>query len=304
VQLYGNLFTISYYCKLLGKSRQAFYEQKNQGDENGFKDALVLKLVGEIRQDLPRCGVDKLYYMLKEKLVAHGIKLGRDSLYKLMGKYGMLVRYRNRKPYTTNSYHHFKKYPNLIKNKTLHEAGQLWVSDITYIRNVNGFSYLSIITDAYSHKIVGYKLHPTLHADGVIDALIMANKDAKKTKQLIHHSDRGIQYCCKEYVQMITHFNIRLSMTEKGDPYENAIAERVNGILKYEFDLRQTFSSHQIAITAVHNAIQKYNEQRIHDSCSRLTPMQAHEEKGVLKKYWKPKMYHNKMEKEAVIIEK
>ena len=261
MQLYGNLFTISYYCKLLGKSRQAFYEQKNQGDENGFKDALVLKLVGEIRQDLPRCGVDKLYYMLKEKLVAHGIKLGRDGMYKLMGKYGMLVRYRNRNPYTTNSYHHFKKYPNLIKNKTLHEAGQLWVSDITYIRNVNGFSYLSIITDAYSHKIVGYKLHPTLHADGVIDALIMANKDAKKTKQLIHHSDRGIQYCCKEYVQMITHFNIRLSMTEKGDPYENAIAERVNGILKYEFDLRQTFSSHQIAITAVHNAIQKYNEQ-------------------------------------------
>lgn len=300
MQMYGSAYSTTYFCRLFGKSRQAFYEQRNQDNEKGFEDALVLKLVGEIRKELPRCGTDKLYFILKKKFVAHGIKIGRDKLYELLGRYGMLIRYRNRKPYTTNSYHHYKKYPNLIKNKSLDRAGQLWVSDITYIRKVNGFSYLSIITDAYSHKIVGYKLHPSLHSQGVIDALIMANKDAKKTKQLIHHSDRGIQYCCKDYVEMIEHFDIQLSMTEKGDPYENAIAERVNGILKYEFNLRQTFASHKQAEEAVDNAIKKYNELRIHDSCNRLTPMQAHEENGVLKKYWKPKKWNVKKEDQSV----
>ncbi len=290
MQLYS-FYSVSYYCKLFGKSRQAYYEQRNEPQDRGFEEALAIKLVKEIRQELPRCGVDKMHYMLHENFANHNLKIGRDKLYELVGKYGMLVRYRNRKPYTTNSFHHFKKYPNLIREKTITQAGELWVSDITYLRTVNGFNYLSIITDAYSHKIVGYKLHKTLHSEGAVDALIMANKDAKKTNKLIHHSDRGIQYCCKEYVQMITHFGIQLSMTEKGDPYENAIAERVNGILKYEFDLRQTFSSHEQATKAVDEAIRKYNEQRIHDSCARLTPIAAHEEKGLLKKLWKPKKY-------------
>ena len=153
---------------------------------------------------------------------------------------------------------------------------------------------MSIITDAYSHKIVGYKLHPTLAAEGAIDALIMANKDSKKTKNLIHHSDRGVQYCCHDYVHMIEHFNIQLSMTENGDPYENAIAERVNGILKSEFLLNQTFSSYEVAKQAVDDAVKKYNEIRLHDSCNRQTPLTAHEQKGALKKLWKPKVYKQK----------
>lgn len=151
----------------------------------------------------------------------------------------------------------------------------------------------------YSHKIVGYKLHKTLHAKGAIDALIMASNDAKKTSQLIHHSDRGIQYCCHDYVQMIEHFSIKLSMTEKGDPYENAIAERVNGILKYEHGLKEIFASFDAAKNAVDDAIKKYNQLRIHDSCNRLTPVVAHEQKGVLKKYWKPKLYAKKEETNA-----
>jgi transposase InsO family protein len=284
-------FSIGYYCKLFGKSRQAFYEQKNELNDKGLQDALVLKLVQEIRVDLPRCGVDKLYHMLQSSFADHRIKLGRDGLYSLLGKYGLLIRYRHRKPYTTNSNHRYKKYPNLIRNKEVTQAGQLWVSDITYIRQLNGFSYLSIITDAYSHKIVGYKLHPSLHSLGAIDALIMASVDAKKADNLIHHSDRGIQYCCNEYVRMIEHFGIQLSMTEKGDPYENAIAERVNGILKYEHNLRATFTNYSEAQQAVADAVKKYNEIRIHDSCNRLTPIMAHEQKGVLKKYWKPKQY-------------
>jgi putative transposase len=284
-------FSISYYCKLFGKSRQAFYEQKNEVDDTSLEDAIVLKLVGEIRRDLPRCGTDKLYHMLKVSFEQHGIKLGRDGLYRILGRYGLLIRYRKRKPFTTNSNHKYKKYPNLIRDMVITQPGQLWVSDITYIRLAYRFCYLSIITDAYSHKIVGYKLHPTLQAQGPIDALIMSGKDVKRTSSLIHHSDRGIQYCCNEYVKMIKHYGVQLSMTEKGDPYENAIAERVNGILKYEHNLKQTFVDYGTAKKAVDDAVKKYNEIRIHDSCGRLTPLQAHEQKGVLKRYWKPKVY-------------
>lgn len=287
-------FSVGYYCKLFGKSRQAFYEQNKQPNDQGLQDAMVLKLVGEIRADLPRCGVIKLHFMLQSSFVLHGIKMGRDGMYHLLGAHGLLIRYRNRKPYTTNSYHHYKKYPNLIKDMKLTGPGELWVSDITYIRKASGFSYLSIITDAYSHKIVGYKLHPTLHSEGAIDALIMAASDIKKTIRLIHHSDRGIQYCCNEYVRMIKHFGIQLSMTEKGDPYENAIAERVNGILKHEHGLKETFANEIEAKQAVDEAVRKYNELRIHDSVGRLTPIMAHEQKGVLKKYWKPKVYRKR----------
>jgi transposase InsO family protein len=179
-------------------------------------------------------------------------------------------------------------------------AGELWVSDITYIRVSQGFSYLSIITDAYSHKIVGHKLHPTLHSQGAIDALIIAAKDIKRNNQLIHHSDRGIQYCCQDYVKMIEYYGIQLSMTEKGDPYENPIAERINGILKHEHGLNQTFTSHQQAVESVEKAIKLYNEKRVHDSCGRLTPIMAHEQKGVLRKHWKKKVYRNKVIKESV----
>lgn len=287
--MYGYAYSITYFCQLFGKSRQAFYEQKNNDNDSGLTEAIVLKLVGEIRTDLPRCGTSKLHFMLQEKLVQHHIKLGRDGLYNLLGKYGLLIRYCHKKPRTTHSFHHYKKYPNLIKEMILTQAGMLWVSDITYIAIANVYAYLSIITDAYSHKIVGYKLHPTLHAQGAIDALIMASKDVKKASQLIHHSDRGIQYCCADYVQMIEQLGIQLSMTENGDPYENAIAERVNGILKYEHNLRSVFASFEEAKIAVEIAVKMYNEKRIHDSCNRLTPIMAHEQKGVLKKWWKPK---------------
>ncbi len=290
LQLYS-YHGVAYYCRLFGKSRQAFYEQKNEVYDKGLEDSIVIGLVEEIRKDLPRCGTDKLYYMLKDKFSEHSIKLGRDKLYDLLDRYGYLVRTRRRKPYTTNSNHHYRKYPNLIRELIIDQPGQLWVSDITYIRHSKGFSYLSIITDAYSHKIVGYKLHPTLHSEGCIDALVMASKDIARRGSLIHHSDRGVQYCCAEYVKAIDLLNIKLSMTEKGDPYENAIAERVNGILKHEHGLSNTFISHVEASKAVDEAIKAYNNLRIHDSCDRLTPAIAHQKTGILKKHWKPKSY-------------
>jgi putative transposase len=249
--------------------------------------AIVLKLVHEIRADLPRAGVPKLHFMLQEKLVAHSIKMGRDALYRVLGEHGYLLRYRRRKPYTTNSNHPYKKYPNLIRDiKYLTHPGQLWVSDITYIRLKEGFSYLSIVTDAYSHKIIGYCLHPTLHSDGPINALLQASK-SKQGRSLIHHSDRGSQYCCAEYVKVLEHYEIQISMTEKGDPYENAIAERINGILKGDFLLDKTFASFTEASQAVDNAVEKYNHIRPHDSCDKLTPVQAHYQSGFLRRRWK-----------------
>jgi transposase InsO family protein len=294
MQWYGHAYSLGYFCKLFGKSRQAFYEQKNVVHSKPLEESMVLKWVLEIRKDLPRCGTSKLYESLKPRLEEHNIKLGRDALYRLLDNYGLLIRQRKSRAITTNSNHPYRKYGNLIKELVLHQAGELWVSDITYIRTVKGFSYLSIITDAYSHKVVGYKLHPTLEAKGAIDALMMASKDLKRTDKLIHHSDRGVQYCCQDYVNMTTHLGIQLSMTENGDPYENAMAERVNGILKHELLLNQVFESHQTAQIAVDRAIKSYNELRTHDSCDRLTPVVAHEQKGVLAKRWKKRNIQKK----------
>ena len=252
-------------------------------------DTIVLKLVQEIREDLPRAGVPKLHFMLQKKLQEHGIKMGRDALYQLLGEHGYLLRYRRRRVYTTNSNHAYKKYPNLIRDiKYLTHPGQLWVSDITYIRLKETFCYLSIVTDAYSHKIIGYCLHATLHSDGSINALLMAAK-SKRGNALVHHSDRGIQYCCADYVKLLEHYEIQISMTENGDPYENALAERINGILKTEFLLDKTFATFHQAERAVNHAVEKYNHVRPHDSCDKLTPVQAHERNGYLYKHWKTK---------------
>ena len=181
-----SVFGVRYICTLFGKSRQAYYEQIKTSDDDGLQDALVLGLVKEIRADLPRCGTDKLHFMLQDSFGLHGIKMGGDALYSLLGEHGMLIRYRRRRPYTTNSHHLYRKYPNLIRDMQLTKAGQLWVSDITYISlSVGKFAYLSIITDAYSHLIVGYKLHPTLHSQGAIDALLMARQDVKPREGLI-----------------------------------------------------------------------------------------------------------------------
>jgi putative transposase len=299
LQLYAR-YGVSYYCKLFGRTRQAFYEQQNKPIDRGLQGSFILKLVQEIRVDLPRCGTEKLLHILQSKFIEHGIKIGRDGLYQLLGEHGYLIRFRRRKPYTTNSKHHYKKYPNLIRQLVVTRAGKLWVSDITYIRLTSGFAYLSIITDAYSHKIVGYKLHSTLAAQGAIDALLMASFDEKITSELIHHSDRGIQYCCHDYVKEINRFKIQLSMTENGDPYENPVAERINGILKYEHGLNVTFTSYDAAKTAVDLAVKNYNHLRPHDSCNRHTPIAAHELSGILKKHWKPKKYAKKQVQETV----
>jgi len=284
--MYGQ-FSVRYFCSLFGKSRQAWYGLIHRQGGQQLSDALVLKLVGEVRSELPRVGTRKLLHLLTPQLHQHHITIGRDKLYGLLGRHGYLLRERRRKIHTTNSKHPYRKFPNLIRELVLSKPNRLWVSDITYIRVGQGFSYLSIITDAYSRKIVGYHLHPTLGSEGPIEALRTALRQAKGRHHLIHHSDRGIQYCCRDYVQLLEHHYVRISMTEKGDPYENAIAERVNGILKKEFDLYKTFGSFTQAHQTVEQAISKYNHLRPHASCDYLTPVMAHQQSGWLRKRWK-----------------
>ena len=279
-------YSIGYYCSLFGRSRQAYYEYENDSERQMIKEALVLKLVSEIRNNLPRSGVPQLMQLLKEPFKEHGIKLGRDGLNELLGRHGYLLRYRRRKVYTTDSNHAYKKYPNLIRALQVKKANTLWVSDITYLRLKKGFAYLSLITDAYSRKIVGWHLQQTLHAIGPIQALHKALRQRRNSEDLIHHSDRGIQYCCGEYVKVLKDNEIVISMTENGDPYENAIAERVNGILKMELLLDSTFKTFNDAQEAVKWAIDKYNHVRPHSSCDYLTPELAHEREGVLAKHW------------------
>lgn len=279
-------------CGLFGKTRQAWYKQQWAAKDEDLREAVIIKTVREIRQQMPRIGTRKLHYMLAEKLERHGISIGRDKLFDLLSSYGLLVRRRRRKRvYTTDSQHHFKRYPNLIKELTVQRPNHLWVSDITYIGLPDGFCYLSLVTDAYSRKITGFCLHPTLKRDGPVAALQMAiaSLPANLQQPLIHHSDRGVQYCCAEYVALLENKTMTISMTENGDPYENAIAERVNGILKSEFELDRDFNSFDEAANAVDTAITTYNDLRPHASCDYLTPGTAHNKHGVLPLRWTPK---------------
>jgi len=239
---------------------------------------------------MPRIGTRKLYHMLTETLQEHKIKIGRDKLFDLLEEYAMLVRRRKRKKVsTTDSNHPFRKYPHLVRELQPIRPNQLWVSDITYIRIADEFGYLSLVTDAYSRRIAGYCLYPTLQKEGPVAALKMALSSLADTtaESLIHHSDRGRQYCCEAYVNVLAEKKITISMTEKGDPYENALAERMNKTLKEEFLLGNGFVSFELASAAVSKAVNTYNTLRPHDSCNQLTPDAAHQLQGTLPMKWK-----------------
>jgi len=279
---------MSFVCGLFGKTRQGWYKQQASLDNEVLKEAIILRHVRELRAQMPRIGARKLHYLLAPQLQAHDIDLGRDKLFDILADYGLLVRRRKRrKALTTNSDHPFKKYPNLIKGMELKGPGQLWVSDITYISLKEKYCYLSLITDAYSRRIMGYCLWPSLKKEGPLNALEKAVAPRGEKGKLIHHSDRGLQYCCAAYITKLNKEHIAISMTEKGDPYENALAERVNGILKTEFGLDKKFDNFQQASTAVTYAIHVYNTLRPHASINYLTPQQAHNQQGQIPARWK-----------------
>jgi putative transposase len=273
---------------VFGKSRQAHYKRVHRDNELALQQAIIIKLVTELRADMPRLGGRKLYFMLRQPMLDHGIDIGRDKFFDVLSAFGYLVRRRKRrKPITTDSNHPFYKYPNLIKDLEVRYANHVWVSDITYIALIQKYAYLSLITDVYSRKIVGYCLWRNLSAEGPLNALSMALTHRKSALPLIHHSDRGLQYCCRDYTDMLAENGISVSMTENGDPYENAVAERLNGILKVEFDLYQSFRTYEDALECVARAVEIYNNQRPHMSCEYLTPNQAFENTGRLTKIWK-----------------
>jgi putative transposase len=274
---------------LFGVSRQAYYEAQGQEKKTSIANMIVLSLVRDFRSDIPLIGTRKILLVLIPQLEKHKIKMGRDQLFNLLRFHGLLIRTRKRMVKTTNSHHWLKKYPNLIKGLVLNAPEELWVSDITYIRTLTGFSYLSIITDAYSHKIVGHALHPTLEAMGCIEALLIAVNERKRASLfiLIHHSDRGIQYCSSEYIDILNREGIAISMTQNGSPYENALAERVNGIIKNEFFPKRIYQNHKDAKKAIALIVSNYNVKRPHSSVDYLTPQEAHGKTGPLRKRWK-----------------
>jgi len=277
-------------CRLFGKTRQAYYDQSWRNSDDQLHEAFIIDKVKTIRQHIQRIGGLQLYTMLKEELRLHNIHIGRDRFYDLLRKHNLLIKIRKRYAVTTNSNHPYYKWPDLTGNVITTAIEQLWVSDITYLRTENGFVYLSLITDAYSRKIIGYHVSQYLKAKGCIIALDKAISQLSTDKQkrtLIHHSDRGIQYCCESYISILQSNNIHISMTQTGSPYDNAIAERVNGILKQQVGLNQVFKNYPAAVTAVCKAIDAYNCLRPHMSVSNLTPQKAHLTKQPLFKKWK-----------------
>jgi len=215
----------------------------------------VIQIVKQRRKSLPREGVRKLKVSLDHEFNKASLKVGRDTLFNILRKYNMLTLRKKPSYKTTNSYHRFYKYKNIIKDLQINRPNHVWVSDITYIRTVKGFCYLALITDVYSRKIVGWDLSNSLELSGCVRALNKALYKAKNIQGLIHHSDRGIQYCSYQYTQILKRNNIAISMTEENHCYENALAERVNGILKDEFYLDQTFDNVAHAQRAAKNAI-------------------------------------------------
>ena len=224
---------------------------------------------------------------MQDFIQQHKINIGRDALFDLLATHRLLIRRRIRRiPVTTFSDHWMHKYPNLIIGFIPTASNQLWVSDITYICLLNDFAYLSLITDAYSRKIVGFYLSKNLSADGCIKALKMALGSNPQLGRLIHHSDRGSQYCCADYVGILEKQYIKISMTQTGDPLENALAERVNGILKDEL-LEKQYQNYEQAQKAIAIAISTCNHHRPHSSIDMLTPVEAHLREGELKRRWK-----------------
>ena len=277
-------------CGWFGISRQAYYQNNWECISTTIEEELIIQQVRNIRTNHRRIGTRKLYEMLNPFMLEHNIKMGRDALFNLLSDNHLLVRKRKRSVRTTNSYHWLRKYPNLIRDYTPKAINQLWVSDITYWKINQDHVYISFITDAYSHKIVGYHVGETLEAIESIQALKMALSSLGEVdySQLIHHSDRGLQYCSAAYVKLLQDYSINISMTENGDPLENAMAERINGIIKDEYLDTYQVNTINDAKELLQFVVDLYNNERPHMSIGYLTPDHIHQNKTIkTEKLWK-----------------
>ncbi len=266
-------------CRHVGMSRQAYDKQVRAEGACRERDQQVVALVRETRRRQPRIGVRKLHYLLREPLVAAGIKLGRDGLFRTLKRAHLLVPPRRAFHKTTQSLHRFYKHPNLLKpgvsETALERPEQVWVADITYLPTQGKYVYLSLVTDAYSRKIVGHHVHESLQTEEVAQALRVALGTRRGRGQLIHHSDRGIQYCSAYYQALHEQHGLTCSMTDGYDCYQNALAERINGILKTEFLLYRPENLDQ-ARRMVNESVDIYNRERPHMALKYKTPDAVH----------------------------
>lgn len=273
---------------MFGVDRQVYYRKKRSKQKRQDIASQVIELVGEIRQQMPRIGTRKLYYLLERKL--ESLSVGRDRLFRILKANHLLIIPKRSYRITTNSHHRFRKHKNLIEQLAITRPEQVWVSDITYLGNRENPRYLSLVTDAYSKLIMGYNVSENLNTENCIRALQKAMKSRRYTrKTLIHHSDKGIQYCSNEYQKMLSENGLQCSMTESYDPYQNAVAERVNGILKQEFMIDEYATELAEINQIVKESIDIYNNKRPHYSSYMLTPRQMHNQQKVKIRTYKKK---------------
>jgi transposase InsO family protein len=290
-------------CSWFGVTRQAYHQSKHRVLHELIEQEILIAEIMNIREDHKRLGGRKLFFKLDGFMKDHQIKMGRDGFFDLLRDHNLLIKQRKRYHVTTNSNHWMKKYPNLIKDIQPLGPNHIWVSDITYWKTKAGHYYISFITDAYSRKIVGYHVADTMEALESVTALKMAIKTLKLgVTGLVHHSDRGSQYCSSAYVKTLKKASIIISMTEKGDPLENAIAERINGVIKGEYLFDYGIKSLSKAKEVLKSVVKLYNEDRPHSSISNATPSKVHDNNTdmVIKRLWKN--YYQKKEECASIV--
>lgn len=280
-------------CCLLGYTPQAYHKKVKQHFVKEVQESHILQEVHIIRKEQPKCGGRKLLMMLQPYFVAHKIVIGRDKFFDLLLRNKLLVRNKRRSIRTTNSNHHFRRFPDLAKSFTPLKAHELWVCDITYIPLKNRFAYLFLITDAYSRKIVGFHVSDDMKVSSAVVALKKALLQKPDATIVLHHSDRGIQYCSHEYVALLQQHHAMISMTQSGDPLENAMAERVNGILKTEL-ISSSYENIEKASISITRAITIYNYKRLHSSINFQIPNDVHHQKGPQIKRWKNYYYSPK----------
>ena len=277
------------------KSRQAFYKAKNKAEKLAKDIAIVCMLAGQIRTELPRTGSLKLYADIKPQLNQYGVKAGRDKVHQYLKNKDLLIKPKKKYVTTTDSKHIFRKHKNLVKDLVIAKPEQVFVCDITYIRVKDKFAYLFLVTDLYSKKIMGWTINYTMKAKDGMKAIKMAHSNRRFKNEVIHHSDRGIQYCTPSYIKYCKKKGMIQSMTEELNVYENAVAERVNGILKSEFGIGLGFSSIKQARSVITNSVFKYNNKRRHFSLHLLTPNFVHFNPGIkIKTYKSNKLFNFK----------
>jgi len=283
----------------LGYTPQAYHKKVKHHFIKQVNEDLILQQVHAIRSEQPRCGTRKLLIMLQPFLTTQNISIGRDAFFDLLQRSKLLVRKTKRSVHTTSSKHHFHRFPNLAKDFSPMKAHELWVSDITYIPLKDRFAYLFLITDAYSRKIVGFHVSDDMKVSSAVVALKKALEQKPKETIVIHHSDRGIQYCSSEYVTLLQNNHAMISMTQSGDPLENALAERVNGILKTEL-ISSSYEDIDRAALGIARAITIYNYRRRHSSINYQVPHEVHTQKGPQIKRWKNYYYKPKQKEETM----